>query len=102
MNASIATEGSYSIILVNYKSLELTQTCLNLLHEGLRGSDVPIYVVDNDSNDASTDYLRTLDWIQLIERKPWKPARGSERLSAGREKAYQGGSTIIIDRRFSN
>jgi len=26
-------------------------------------------VVDNDSNDASLDYLRSLSWIKLIERK---------------------------------
>ncbi|MDB6144832.1 MAG: hypothetical protein JWP80_3876 [Pseudomonas sp.] len=77
MNSSFASTARYSIILVNYKSLELTQACLNLLHEGLQGSDVPIYVVDNDSNDASSEYLRTLNWIHLIERKPWKSEAGS-------------------------
>lgn len=77
MNASITTRANYSIILVNYKSLELTRTCLNLLREGLQGAGVPIFVVDNHSNDASTDYLRTLSGINLIERTPHATEAGS-------------------------
>ncbi|WP_213875675.1 glycosyltransferase [Pseudomonas sp. dw_358] len=68
MLRSPSDELNFSIVLVNYKSLELTQTCLTLLHEKLQGAYVPVYVVDNDSNDASTEYLRTLSWITLIER----------------------------------
>lgn len=78
MSSSTASAANYSIILVNYKSLELTQTCLTLLHEGLAGADVPVYVVDNDSNDDSIEYLRTLKWIHLIERKPLGPEKGSD------------------------
>lgn len=66
-----------SIILVNYKTLELTRACLDLLREHLGGVQVPVYVVDNHSADASTDYLRTLDWIHLIERKSLSPETGS-------------------------
>ncbi|MDB5981019.1 MAG: hypothetical protein JWQ69_2034 [Pseudomonas sp.] len=77
MNSSIATKANYSIVLVNYKSLELTRACLNLLREGLQGSGVPIFVVDNHSNDASTDYLRTLSWINLIERIPLAAEAGN-------------------------
>jgi len=68
---------NYSIVLVNYKSLELTKTCLELLREGLQETGVPVFVVDNDSNDASIDYLRTLDWINLIERKVSAPEAGN-------------------------
>lgn len=77
VSSSFFSATNFSIVLVNYKSLQLTQTCLNLLHEGLQGSDVPVYVVDNDSNDASSEYLRTLNWISLIERKSWGPEAGS-------------------------
>lgn len=69
MSHSSPTTANYSIALVNYKTLELTKTCLALLREALRGTDVPVIVVDNNSNDESSDYLRSLDWIQLIERK---------------------------------
>lgn len=36
-----------------------------------------MFVVDNYSNDASSEYLRTLDWIYLIERKSTTPEAGS-------------------------
>jgi hypothetical protein len=77
MNASITTRANYSIVLVNYKSLGLTKACLNQLREGLQGTEVPIFVVDNQSNDASIDYLRTLSWINLIERIPLAVEAGS-------------------------
>jgi len=47
------------------------------LYEGLREIGVPVYVVDNDSNDTSSEYLRTLNWVNLIERKSWGPEAGS-------------------------
>lgn len=78
MNRSVACAANYSIAVVNYKSAELTRTCLELLRQGLGDSGVPVWVVDNDSRDASTDYLRGLDWIHLIERKPAGPEAGSD------------------------
>lgn len=69
MASKLTSRALYSIALVNYKSYELTKTCLDFLHEALQGKDVPVFVVDNDSNDTSIDYLRTLNWINLIERK---------------------------------
>lgn len=41
--------------MVNYKSLELTKTCLQLLHTALQGKAMPVFVIDNDSRDASSD-----------------------------------------------
>jgi glycosyltransferase involved in cell wall biosynthesis len=37
---------------------------------------VEIIVIDNDSNDESTEYLRSLKWIKLIERKAQKAESG--------------------------
>ena len=68
---------SYSIALVNYKSLELTKACLELLREKVQGANVPVFVVDNYSHDESTDYLRSLEWINLIERERAEPETGS-------------------------
>ena len=63
----------FAIVMVNYKTLELTKISLSLLKQhmdaGLIASTTEVWVVDNDSQDASTDYLRSLDWIHLIERK---------------------------------
>ncbi|MGF6150023.1 glycosyltransferase family 2 protein [Pseudomonas fluorescens] len=77
MTRPLSTPANYSIVLVNYKSLELTRTCLQLLREHVQAAGVPVFVVDNYSNDASSEYLRTLDWINLIERKSNGPEAGS-------------------------
>lgn len=76
------TYPNFSIALVNYKTLELTKICLTLLKQHfdnglLDAKRVKVWVVDNDSQDGSTDYLRSLDWIHLIERVP-----------AGKEKGF--------------
>ena len=66
----------FSIALVNYKTLELTKTCLNLLQQHLGNNRTPVWVVDNGSNDDSVEYLRTLKWIKLIERTPTEGEAG--------------------------
>ena len=58
-----------SILLVNYKTPRLTSLCLSLLYKKFDLSLVDIIVVDNDSADESVSYLRSLNWIQLIERR---------------------------------
>lgn len=70
-------KASFSIVMVNYKSLELTKACLDLLSEGAQSAGVPVLVVDNYSADASVEYLRTLSWITLIEREKSAPEAGS-------------------------
>ena len=69
-------QASFSIVLVNYKTLEVTSICLNLIQQAVDVTKVPVYVVDNNSNDASLDYLKTLSWIHLIERKAIAPEVG--------------------------
>jgi hypothetical protein len=71
----------FSIALVNYKTLELTKICLELLKKHLDSADldpksVDVWVVDNHSQDESVEYLRTLDWIHLIERAPTEHEEG--------------------------
>lgn len=58
----------FSIVLVNYKTLEITKICLDLLHRGLHETATPVWVVDNYSADASTEFLRGVEWINLLER----------------------------------
>ena len=56
-----------TICVVNYKTETLTKLCLRSIR---KFTEYPyrVVVVDNDSGDASLDYLRSLDWIELIER----------------------------------
>ncbi|HEY0562763.1 MAG TPA: glycosyltransferase, partial [Methylophilus sp.] len=72
---------NFSIALVNYKTLDLTQNCLNFLQQHIAqgafgAAKVDVWVVDNDSQDESTAYLRSLDWIHLIERKVTEKEEG--------------------------
>lgn len=60
----------FSVVLVNYKTLELTSICLKLLKKAFKDTAVQVWVVDNDSQDESTKYLKALDWIHFIERAP--------------------------------
>ncbi len=66
----------FSILLVNYKTLQLTTLCLSLLKKHIDLDRTDVVVVDNGSNDDSLTYLRSLDWIKLVEREqtPGEPA----------------------------
>jgi GT2 family glycosyltransferase len=70
MNEQENYKSGLSIVLVNYKSFEMTSICLDLISKAVKVSEVPVWVVDNNSCDASLDYLKSLDWIHLIERIP--------------------------------
>ena len=64
----------FSILLVNYRTLRLTSLCMGLLKKHLDVQMNDIVVVDNGSDDESLDYLRSLDWITLVERTQSKGA----------------------------
>ena len=61
------TAGKTTICIVNYKTEELTRLCLRSIRKFTK-APYKVVVVDNNSGDASLDYLRSLDWITLIER----------------------------------
>jgi hypothetical protein len=61
-----------TICVVNYRTLELTRLCLRSLRR-FTGAPHEVVVVDNDSRDASLDYLRGLRWIRLVERRADPP-----------------------------
>jgi glycosyltransferase involved in cell wall biosynthesis len=63
------SQSLFTILLPHYKTLELTTLCLQLLRKYTDLNLANIIVIDNDSQDASLDYLRKLSWIKLIERK---------------------------------
>ncbi|SRR5579883_621973 len=58
-----------TILVPHYKTLELTKLCLRLLRHYTDSHLAKIIVIDNDSQDESLAYLRTLSWIELIERR---------------------------------
>ena len=58
-----------TVLVPNYKTLKLTKVCLRLIKKNTDLNKVHVIVIDNDSRDDSTKYLRSLNWIELIERK---------------------------------
>jgi len=58
-----------SILIPNYKTPEITKLCLRLLRKNTDPLKIRVIVIDNNSADESLDYLKTLSWIELIERK---------------------------------
>ncbi|HVE44991.1 MAG TPA: glycosyltransferase [Gammaproteobacteria bacterium] len=63
-----AIQPTVSILIPHYKTRELTKLCLSLLRQYTDLNQARIIVIDNDSQDDSSDYLRSLTGIQLIER----------------------------------
>lgn len=63
------SEKKATILVPNYKTEEITKVCLRLLRKYTHPDLADVIVIDNNSDDASTDYLRKLGWIKLIERQ---------------------------------
>lgn len=70
------TNPQVTVLIPNYKTADLTRLCLRLLKKYTDAALVKILVIDNDSQDASLDYLRSLKGITLIER-PAVPNEGA-------------------------
>lgn len=58
-----------TILIPNYKTPDITKICLRLIRQHTDFNRVEVIVIDNNSNDESLTYLKTLPWITLIERK---------------------------------
>ncbi|WP_067585815.1 glycosyltransferase family 2 protein [Endozoicomonas ascidiicola] len=58
-----------TILVPNYKTPELTKLCLRLIRKHTDPELAKVVVIDNDSQDESVDYLKSLSWITLLERK---------------------------------
>lgn len=77
-----------TILVPNYKTKTLTQLCLRLLRQYTKSELAKVVVIDNYSEDDSTEYLRTLPWIELIERPRCQedgPTAHARALDAGME-----------------
>lgn len=58
-----------TILIPNYKTPDITKICLRLIRQNTDFERIEVIVIDNNSQDESLAYLKTLPWITLIERK---------------------------------
>jgi glycosyltransferase involved in cell wall biosynthesis len=59
--------GKATICIPHYKTLDLIKLCLRSIRKFTQ-CPYQVIVVDNDSRDESLEYLRSVQWIHLIER----------------------------------
>ncbi len=57
-----------TLLIPNYKTPDLTKLCLRLIRKHTDPKLIHVIVIDNNSQDESLEYLRSLTWIELIER----------------------------------
>jgi len=57
-----------SVCIPHWQVRDYMTVCLRSIRKHSRKYDLQVIVIDNGSKDDSLDYLRSLDWIRLIER----------------------------------
>ena len=57
-----------TICIPHWQVLDYIKACLRSIQKHSGRYNLDVIVVDNGSRDESLDYLRSLDWIRLIER----------------------------------
>jgi len=89
----------FSIIIVNYKTLDWTRQCLESIRANSQGEPYEIIVIDNDSRDESLTYLKSQADIRLIERTTglhYDSRDHGEALDLGLRYA-QGDYVVVLD-----
>jgi glycosyltransferase involved in cell wall biosynthesis len=62
------TQPTVTICIPHWQAGPFIKLCLRSIRRHSRKYALKVIVVDNGSRDGSLDYLRSLDWIRLIER----------------------------------
>jgi len=85
-------KGKATICIVNYKTLDFTRLCLRSIRK-FTTYPYEVIVVDNDSRDESLEYLKSLSWIKLLERKNTNDLGGGYAHSYALDLAFENCST---------
>lgn len=62
------TPSRITVCIPHWQVQDYMAVCLRSIRKHSSKYDLEVLVVDNGSKDESLDYLRSLDWIRLIER----------------------------------
>jgi len=65
------TTPEVTVLIPNYRTPKITKLCLRILRKHTSPDRIKVIAIDNGSgdDDESLQYLRTLEWIELIERE---------------------------------
>ncbi len=85
-----------TILLPNYKTLDITKICLRLLRKYTDTSRIHVIAIDNASGDESLEYLRSLNWIELIERPKYDHEGPSDSHANALDEAMQRVTTPFV------
>lgn len=85
-------KGKATICIVNYKTLDFIKLCLRSIRKFTR-YPYEVIVVDNNSQDESLEYLKSLKWIRLIERDTTGDLSGGYSHGTGLELGRQNCNT---------
>jgi GT2 family glycosyltransferase len=98
----------YSIIIINYKTPQLTIDCIRSILTLPNKEEKEIIVIDNDSNDNSTDILRDafIDRVTIIENNENKgfsfANNQGAKIATGNFLLFLNSDTIINEDIFSS
>lgn len=85
-------KGKVTICIVNYKTLYFTMLCLRSIRKFTR-YPYEVIVIDNNSQDDSLKYLKSLSWIRLIERPEQSRSEGGYNHAASLDLGLENCST---------
>ena len=85
-------QGKATICIANYRTLDFTRLALRCIRKFTK-YPYEVIVVDNDSQDESLEYLRSLKWIRLLERQTKGEPSGSRSHSAALELGFENCNT---------
>ena len=67
------TQPLITICIPHWQAEEFMKPCLRSIRKHSLKYNLEIIVIDNGSKDDSLNYLKSLDWIQIIERPEENP-----------------------------
>ena len=85
-----------TILIPHYNTLDLVKLCLRSIRKYTDMNKIKIVVIDNCSDDDSICYLKSLNWITLINREIITGERPSQAHSRALDLGMQSVSTEYV------
>ncbi len=96
-----------SILIIHYKTLQLTTDCIRSIEEHTKGIDYEIIVIDNDSQDGAKDLILAnfpaVRWLDMGYNSGFARANNAGiKIAKGDNVVLLNSDTLLIDDIFTN